>query len=357
MNNFDQAPLLVIWEVTQACDLACIHCRASVAPGRHPAELNTEEGHRLLDEIRKFGKPLLVFTGGDPLKRPDLFPLIEHSVSLGLRTNVGPSATPLLTKKVIEQFKQAGIARMAVSIDGPDAASHDRFRGVEETFKRASMALREARDIGLDTEVQTTVTRRNFHRLYEIASLCEDWETRMWSVFFIAVTGRALADNDLTGEEYERVFADLYDISKRSTFAVKTTEAMHYRRFQATHLQHEPVFANPESPGFTTASVSDGRGFVFISHTGEIYPSGFLPLHAGNVRTDSLVDVYRNSPLFLTLRDADARHGKCGACEYRKLCGGSRARAFATTGDYLAEDPRCIYQPALAAVRTTSLHV
>jgi radical SAM protein len=347
--KFDEAPLLVIWEVTQACDLACVHCRASADPARDPSELTTEEGFQLLDEIRAFGNPLMVFTGGDPLKRPDLFSLIRRSVELGLRTNVSPSATPLLTREVIREFKRSGLARMAISVDGPDAASHDSFRGIPGTFDRAAKALEEAREIGLETQIQTTVTRRNIGRLDEIAALCEDWKARMWSVFFLVVTGRALENDDLTGEEYEQVFEKLHEISKHSSFDVKTTEAMHYRRFLARRAQSEHVATDPKRAVWRTAGVSDARGFVFVSHTGEIYPSGFLPVSAGNVRHDSLVDVYRNSSLFRILRDADGRHGKCGVCEYRKLCGGSRARAYALTGDYLAEDPRCVYQPCESA--------
>src|SRR5690348_885813 len=169
--NFERAPMLVIWEVTQACDLACVHCRASAQPERHPSELSTEQGFRLLEEIRSFGEPLMVFTGGDPLKRPDLYDLIRCSVDLGLRTNVTPSATPLLTAGAIENFKQAGVSRMAISLDGPDAVTHDEFRGIPGTFDRALFALRHARDIGLDTQLQTTVTRRNRGRLAEVAEI------------------------------------------------------------------------------------------------------------------------------------------------------------------------------------------
>jgi radical SAM protein with 4Fe4S-binding SPASM domain len=234
---------------------------------------------------------------------------------------------------------------MAISLDGADAATHDGFRGVPGTFDRAIEALEEAQRIGLETQFQTTVTRRNMHQLERIADLAARVEARMWSLFFLVVTGRALAGDDLTGEEYEQVFETLYQISQRASFDIKTTEAMHYRRYLARRIREDMSAPDPERAVWRTAGVSDGRGFIFISHTGEIYPSGFLPISAGNVRVDSLVHVYRNSPLFLELRDADARHGKCGICEYRKLCGGSRARAFALTGDYLAPDPRCVYQP------------
>ncbi len=349
--NFDKAPLLVIWEVTQACDLACVHCRASAQPQRHPAELTTEQGFQLLEEIRLFGEPLMVFTGGDPLKRPDLYDLLRYSVNIGLRTNVTPSATPLLTPDAIDQFQAAGVSRMAISIDGPDAASHDDFRGVPGTFDRAMLALRHARDIGLDTQFQTTVTRRNMTRLPEIADLVQDVRSKMWSLFFLIVTGRAEAGDDLRAEEYEQVFAFMYELSKTAPFGIKTTEAMHYRRYVAQRIKAEHgVTANENAKGMAwrTAGVSDGKGFVFISHTGEIFPAGFLPVTGGNVVQDSLVDIYQNSRLFRSLRDPAQRGGKCGVCEYQKICGGSRSRAYAFTGDYLAEDPRCTYQPHLA---------
>jgi len=349
--NFDQAPMLVIWEATQACDLACVHCRASAQSERHPHELTTEQGYRLLDEIRSFGEPLMVFTGGDPLKRPDLFDLVRHSVKIGLRTNVTPSATPLLTAEAIDGFKAAGVTRMAISVDGPDAATHDDFRGIPGTFDRAMFALRHARDIGLDTQFQTTVTQRNMHRLPEVAEIVKDVRSKMWSLFFLIVTGRALEHDDLEAAEYEKVFEFMYELSKTAPFGIKTTEAMHYRRYVAQRIKAEHgVIENENAKGvaWRTAGVSDGKGFVFVSHTGEIFPSGFLPVSGGNVLRDRLTDVYRNSDLFQRLRDTTQRGGKCGLCEYQKVCGGSRSRAYAFTGDYLAEDPRCVYQPHMA---------
>ncbi len=349
--NFDQSPMLVIWEVTQACDLACVHCRASALSERNPRELTTEQGYRLLDEIRSFGEPLMVFTGGDPLKRPDLYDLIRYSVKIGLRTNVTPSATPLLTNEAIQRFKDAGVTRMAISLDGPDAETHDAFRGIPGTFDRALVALRFARDIGLDTQFQTTVTKRNMHRLDEMAEIAKEVRTKMWSLFFLIVTGRAAETDDLTAPEYEEVFRFMYELSKTAQFGIKTTEAMHYRRYVAQRIREEGRAAENEAAkgvAWRTAGVSDGKGFVFVSHTGEVYPSGFLPLSAGNVLTDPLTKVYRESDLFVSLRDTSQRHGKCGLCEYVKVCGGSRSRAYAFTGDYQGEDPRCVYQPHLA---------
>ena len=355
MRSFDDTPFLVIWELTQACDLACVHCRACAIADRNPLELTTDEGFRLLDTIREFGDPLMVFTGGDPLKRPDVFPLLERSVQLGLRTTITPSATPLLTEEAIDRFRQCGVARMAVSLDGPDVASHDGFRRVQGSFARTAFALDYAHRIGLPTQVNTTVTRHNIARINEIAGLVRDFGTRLWSVFFLVATGRASVSQDLSAEEYEEVFGFLYELSKTASFDIKTTEAQHYRRYIAQRRKADRRSGTAPQTAVEViqrqAGINDGKGFVFISHTGEIYPSGFLPISAGNVRRDSLIAVYRHSPLFRTLRNADNLHGKCGECEYRNLCGGSRSRSFALTGDYLAEDPRCVYQPKAGSPR------
>jgi radical SAM protein len=348
MRDFDRAPFLVIWEVTQACDLACVHCRACAVPNRHPAELTTAEGYALLDEIRSFGDPLMVFTGGDPLKREDLLELLSYSTRLGLRTTVTPSATPLLTAEAIEAIRRAGVARMALSLDGPDAPSHDGFRQVAGSFERTLFGLRHARRIGLETQVNTTVTRHNLERLGEIAALVGEVGARLWSVFFLVTTGRAQAGDDLTAEEYERVFEFLYETSKRAPFDIKTTEAQHYRRYVAQRRKAEGNGAGPKPEAGAIArqaGINDAKGFVFISHTGEIYPSGFLPISAGNVRRDTLGEVYRTAPLFRALRDPDGFEGKCGRCLYRHLCGGSRSRAYALTGNPLGSDPRCVYEP------------
>jgi len=348
MVHFDQAPWLVIWEVTRACDLACVHCRASADPVRHPLELSTAEGRDLLEQIRQFGDPLMIFTGGDPLKRPDLFELLEYSVGLGLRTTLSPSPTPLLTGQAIERFRRCGVARISISVDGPDAESHDGFRGVSGSFARAMFALGEARRLGLSTQVNTTVSRHNLGRLEEMADLVEASGAQMWDVFFLVPTGRAQSRDELSAAEFEEVFAFLYERSRRAPFVIKTTEAMHYRRYAAQRRKAEGDgrrSAGEENPLHRSLGINSGRGFVFISRTGEIYPSGFLPVSAGNVRRRRLVEVYREAPLFHVLRDSSLLRGKCGRCLYKNLCGGSRSRAYALSGDYLAEDPRCAHQP------------
>lgn len=339
--DFNLSPLLVVWEVTQACDLACVHCRSNVQPDRNARELTTQEGYRLLEETKRFGNPLLVFTGGDPLKRPDLYDLARWSVQLGLRTNITPSATPLLTGAAIDEFKNCGISRMAIALDGPDAPTQDGFRRQAGTYDQAIFALRHARDIGLETQVHTAVSRQNLSKLARIAELVAEFRSKMWTLFFNA--------DGLSAGECEKVFEFLFEISKVAPFDVKTNEAPHYRRFIAERLKVEHGGRGGANGRmiWRTTGVSDGRGFVFVSHTGEIFPSGFLPVSAGNVRNDSLLDVYQNSSLFRILRSREANVGKCGYCEYHKVCGGSRARAYALTGNYLEGDPRCAYQPSL----------
>ena len=336
--NFEHSPLLMIWEVTQACDQQCANCRSSMLSERDPGELTTEEGFRLLEEVRSFGNPLVVFTGGDVLKRPDIYELIGASVRLGLRTNVTPSATRLLTEGAIDRFQECGISRMAIGLDGPDAEMHDGIRQWPGSYAHAIGALRRAQRIGLETQVQTIVTRPNRLLLPQIAERVFETGAKLWSVFFSVSAGE---DEDLTGEEYEKIFETLYALSRLAPFDIRTTEGTHYRRYVAQRLKAEHL----RRAHWRTAPVGDGKGFVFVSHTGEIYPSGFLRVSGGNVREHSIVQVYRNHELFKLLRDPKKQEGKCGRCEFHRICGGSRARAYALTGNYMAEDPRCIYQP------------
>jgi len=358
--DFARAPFIVIWETTQACDLACLHCRASARPNRDRGELTTREAKNLLGTVRTFGRPLFVLTGGDPLKRPDTVELVRYGTELGLRMAMTPSGTPLMTPDVIRELRDAGLARLAVSLDGSCAAIHDRFRGVNGSFDWTVQMIRAAREMGLTTQINTTISRHNIDDVDALILLMQEMGVSLWSVFFIVPTGRARAEDLATAEEFEHVFHRLYDLSKTAPFDIKTTAAPHYRRVIMQRQRAErragtrTAVPSPMTGGigFSLADgvgrakgVNDGDGFVFISHRGDIYPSGFLPVSAGNVRRDNLVDVYRTHPLFRTLRDRDALRGKCGACEYRTVCGGSRARAYAMTGDVLASDPLCAYVP------------
>ncbi len=373
INNidFDERPFIAIWETTQACDLACVHCRASAQPDRHPMELSTEEGKNLIDQIATLEVPVFVLTGGDPIKRPDLFELIGHARQKGVRVSLTPSATPLLTREIILQLKEAGLARLAVSVDGAKAETHDAFRGMSGSFARTLDAIRWAGEIGLPVQINTTFSRRNIGEIDELVALMESLSITLWSVFFLVPTGRGKLGELLSAEEFEEVFAKLHQLSKSATFDIKTTEAQHYRRFllqQRTAARKAGDSAAiqeklPDAIGRAPRGLNDGKGFVFISHTGEVFPSGFLPLSAGNIRQQELAVIYRESPLFTSLRDTKKLEGKCGACEFKQICGGSRSRAFALTGNPYAEEPCCSYVPkgcvphAPVPKRATTLHV
>jgi len=378
--NFDETPFLAIWEVTQSCDLICKHCRASAQPLAHPDELTTAEGKALIDEIAAMGVPIFVFTGGDPMKRKDVFELIRYAAGQGVHVALTPSATPLLTREAIFKLKEAGLVRLGISLDGSTPEINDSFRGLPGAWARTIQAIEWANEAGLPIQVHTTISRHNAADLDNLCALFERLAIVMWNVFFLVPVGRGQLDDLLSGEEFEQVFGKIYELSQRVNFQIKTTEAMHYRRYllqhnleerkighgaghgagrtagqgsghgpQATAQAYEPgtptADAQTRTMGWATRRVNDGRGFLFISHTGNVYPSGFLPIHAGNVRETPLGEIYRNAPIFKALRDLGQLKGKCGACEYKELCGGSRARAYAVTGDPLAAEPCCTYQP------------
>src|SRR5262245_31843996 len=345
-HAFDDAPFMVFWETTQACDLVCKHCRADARPARDPAELTFEEGVRLLEEVRAMGCPLVVLTGGDPAKRPDLVDLVQHGTAIGLRVALTPSATPLVTPELLARLATAGLARLAVSLDGASAASHDGFRGVAGSFARTIRILRDARIAGLTTQVNTTVTDLNVYELEAVADILRALDIMLWGVFFLVPTGRGEALRVLDPEVTERVLERLVAIAASAPFDVKTTAAPHFRRVLLQHqVKRRAIVGIEDGIGRAPRGVNDGQGIVFVSHRGEIYPSGFLPVPCGSVRRDGLAAVYRHHPTFRALRDPDALGGKCGVCEFRRICGGSRARAYAVSGDFLAEEPACAYQP------------
>lgn len=363
--NYDETPFLAIWEVTQSCDLACKHCRAAAQPIAHPDQLSTEEGKRVIDQIAEMGVPIFVFTGGDPLKRPDLYELIRYCNQKGVKVAVTPSATPLLTREAIFKMKEAGVVRLGISLDGSTAEIHDKFRGLPGAYARTIQAIEWAGEAGMPIQVHSTISRHNADDLDGLCTLFERLKIVMWNVFFLVPVGRGQLADLLSGEEFEQVFGKIYELSQRVSFQIKTTEAMHYRRYLLQHnlqerkmghghpggatAEYEPgaptADAQSRTHGWATRRVNDGKGFMFISHVGNVYPSGFLPIHAGNIRETPLAEIYRNAPIFKSLRDTSQLEGKCGACEYKEICGGSRARAYALTGDPLAQEPCCIYQP------------
>jgi len=350
--DFNQAPFLVIWEATRACALACVHCRADALRRRDPRELTTEEGFRLIDQVRAFSPaPLFVLTGGDPMRRPDLAELVAYAKAAGLTVALTPSGTAAATPARLRELKDAGLSRIAVSLDGPDPDTHDAFRRVRGSYAWTLRIIEAAIELGLPLQINTTVSRLTLPHLESMAARVAEFPLTLWAVFFLIQTGRGATLEQITAEECEQVLNYLYDLSLRSPFGIKTTEAPHYQRvvWQREHHDDGPIERAPaiarRKQLRAPRAVGDGNGFVFVDHIGNICPSGFLPAARGNVRSTSLAQVYRNDDMFVRLRDADALMGKCGRCEFRQLCGGSRARAYAATGAVMASDPLCAYEP------------
>ncbi len=355
--DFDLAPFTIAWEVTRACAYACVHCRADAQHRRERRELSTAEAKALIERLAAFGNnPILIFTGGDPMMRPDLFALIEYAAARGLRCSLTPTATALPTRERLVRARAAGIRRVALSLDAPRPEVHDAFRQVPGSWQRTMDILHRAQDIGLSVQVNTTVAKHNVDILHEMVPFIQEVGAVQWSVFFLVPTGRAMAAQMISAAQHEQMFNWLYDLSQSAPFDIKATAAPMYRRVAIERKRAENTGAPVtfQSAGFQyadglhrpTKGVNDGNGFLFISHIGEIQPSGFLPITAGNVRTDDVVDVYRNAPIFKDLRNPAKLKGRCGLCEYRHVCGGQRGRAYGMTGDYLESDPACIYEPS-----------
>ncbi|WP_457630616.1 TIGR04053 family radical SAM/SPASM domain-containing protein [Oceanithermus sp.] len=345
--DFDRYPLLVAWEMTHACDLACKHCRASAEPDPLPGEITTEEAFRFLEEMATFKpKPILLPTGGDPLKRYDLWEILEKARELGIKIGITPAVTPLLTHEVIDRFKELDVHAMAVSLDGASPETHDTFRGVPGTFELAVDALEYARSIGLPTQINSTVTKETKSELPKLADLGRDLGISAWEVFFLVPVGRGALLQQLSAEEYEEVLRWLYQVSRTHKLNIRTTEAPHFRRVVIQErARNEGASDHALVENRRGVHMHDAYGFVFISSLGEVYPSGFLAMSAGNIKERSLLDIYQNSELFKKLRDRENLKGKCRVCEFGNVCWGSRARAWAETGDPFESETRCAYVP------------
>jgi len=365
--DFNRAPFLVIWETTRACALACVHCRADAIPCRDPRELSTEEGFRLIDQVRAFGDttryplpgtpnplPLLVLTGGDPMRRPDLAELVRYGTQAGLTVALTPSGTAAATRARLAELKDAGLSRVAVSLDGPTPELHDAFRGVRGSYAWTMRIIESAIALGLPLQINSTISRLTLPNFDAMVARIAELPVTLWALFFLIQTGRGASLEQISADQCERLLNRLYDLSRTAPYGIKTTEAPHYQRVVWQRERAAGAGSGLQAPGFAARrrqlraprSVNDGNGFVFVDHTGNICPSGFLPVQRGNVRTTDLGEVYRNDDVFVRLRNADALHGKCGRCQFRAICGGSRSRAFASTGAVMASDPLCAYEPA-----------
>ncbi len=360
--DYRQRPMLVFWETTRACLLACRHCRASATSAALPGELTSAEGHALIDQVAGFGRPypILVLTGGDCLLRPDLFDLVDHAQSIGVPVCLSPSVTPRLTPDMVDRIAACGAKVVSISLDGSRGQTHDRIRGIPGHFDQTVAAIRALVAAGVTVQINTTVMRANATELVDIAALMKEAGAHIWEVFFLVQTGRGVGTDAISAQEHEDVCHFLYDISRHG-FTVRTVEAPFFRRVVRDRRAGEPA---PDTPFYRdlsqrlellfgpshaparaqTAPTRDGKGILFISHDGEVYPAGFLPLGLGNIRTRSLRRIYRDHHLLRAIRAARF-NGRCGQCEYSDLCGGSRARAYAASGDPLGEDPACPYLP------------
>ncbi|HET9100691.1 MAG TPA: TIGR04053 family radical SAM/SPASM domain-containing protein [Acidobacteriaceae bacterium] len=346
-HDYSKNPMLVYWEMTQACALACRHCRAEAVSDPHPDQLTNAESKDLLRQIAAFAKPHLILTGGDPLRRSDIFDLIDEARSLGLTVSITPSATPELTRAKLEKLKSHGIDSLGLSLDGSTAARHEAVRGVEGCFDWTIRAKKDAGDLGFPIQVNTLVSEETADDLPAIFELLKTMKVMRWSLFFLIAVGRGKTLQPVSPEHGEDLMRWIYDLSRTAPFQVKTTEAPSYRRIALSEMRREGMSSQEieRTPVYRGFGIRDGHGIMFVSNQGDVYPAGFLPLAVGSIRNDSLANIYRNSPIFRGLHTPSEFKGKCGYCEYSALCGGSRARAFAYTGDPLASDPFCPYHP------------
>ena len=339
---------LIAWEVTRSCNLACKHCRAEAHLDPYPGEFSTAEAKALIDTFPETGNPIIIFTGGEPLLRPDIFELASYANGKGLRCVMAPNGT-LITPTAARKMRESGIQRCSISIDGPEAESHDAFRGVAGSFDASLRGIGFLKDEGIEFQLNTTVTKGNLDQFREIFHLAERLGAAAWHIFLLVPMGRAaeLIDQVITAREYEEVLNWFYDFRKTTTMHLKATCAPHYYRIMRQRARDEGLAVTPESFGMDalTRGCLGGTGFCFISHTGQVQPCGYLELDCGNVRETPFPEIWRSSKHFLEFRNPEDYKGKCGHCEYHRVCGGCRARAHSLTGDHLAEEPLCTYAP------------
>jgi len=347
MSGFQPRPLQVTWETTPVADWKSTPARAIARSSREKQEFPTAEAFHLIEQVAAMHVPLLVLTGGDPLRRPDLFPVVEFAARHSVRTSLTLLPTPLLDAESIAELKARGLMRVAFWLHGSTASLHDAYWGNSGSYRRTLEAIGWCHEVQLPVQINTVMTCRHFHDVAPMIELLTRLDVILWNVFFLVPSGPDQAGELLSAEQHEEVFAKLYAASRRVHFQIKTTEGQHYQRYLLQQRARESRGRMTETDVITCApkGVNDGKGFVFIDCRGEAFPSRYLPLSAGNVTTQSLAEVYCESPLFVALRDSSKLKGKCGRCPARNVCGGSRARAYALTGDVFASDPCCAYQP------------
>jgi len=339
---------LVAWEVTRNCNLNCAHCRAAAKNQDYAGELDTSAALRLLDQIAEVGRPIIILTGGEPLMREDIFELAEYGTQKGLRMVMAPNGT-LITETVARKMIDTGIQRISVSLDGATKERHDGFRGVEGAFEGALRGIEAAKSQGVEFQINTTISKYNYDQIPDILKLAENLGAAALHIFLLVPTGRGkyIIDQAITAEEYEYTLNWFYDQKKKTPLQLKATCAPHYYRILRQRARKEGIAVTYDTHGLdaVTRGCLGGTAFCFVSHTGIIQPCGFLDLNCGDITQTSFADVWWHSEIFNALRNFDNLKGKCGACEFKSVCGGCRARAYEATGDYLAEEPLCSYTP------------
>ncbi|KXS41826.1 MAG: radical SAM family Fe-S protein [Methanolobus sp. T82-4] len=343
-----KAPRLIAWETTAGCNLSCRHCRGASTFEKPEGELTTEEATRFIDEIAQMGNPILILSGGEPLVRDDIYGLAEYATEKGLRVALATNGT-LVTPEVAERLRDVGIKRISISLDGSSPQTHDDFRCMPGAFEGAMKGIDNIKKAGIGFQINTTITKRNLKEIPAILEMATEIGADALHIFLLVPTGRGkeLENEEIPAVEYERVLNWFYDKQKTAKIQLKATCAPHYFRIMRQKAKKEGIEVSVKTHGYEamTKGCLGGTGFCFVSSIGEVYPCGYLPALAGSIKKQSFKDVWENSKVFNDLRDVSKLKGKCGDCEYNKVCGGCRARAYAATGDYLEEEPYCIYVP------------
>jgi len=349
-NNDKYIPRLIFWELTEGCNLKCVHCRATAQPNRNQEELTTEQAYQVIDEIASFADPILILTGGEPLYRPDFFEIAGYAIKKGLKVALATNGT-LVDEDIARKVKEVGIKRVAISLDGANKQTHDGFRGIDGAFERALQGAKYLQAEGIDIQFNTTISKHNVNEIEDILKLAIQQKAVALHLFMLVPVGCGIqiADNQmLPATQYEEVLEWFYEQSREVPLEIKATCAPHYYRIirQKAKERGERVTVQTHGMSAMTKGCLAGTGVFFISHKGKVQPCGYLPVEAGDVTKQTVQTIWDESPVFQNLREQELLEGKCGICEYQNVCSGCRARAYYETGNYMAEEPYCIYEPA-----------